>query len=138
MPPVWNCDGLVCRLTMFTPWTMTRFSSRSTFRTSPCLPLSRPVVTITRSPFLIFSFVAISQHLGRQADDLHEFPAAQLARHRTEDAGADRLALLVDQHRGVLIELDRGAVGPVQLLGRADDDGAMDVALLHAAARDRL
>ena len=34
---------------------MTRFSAGMTFRTSPFLPLSRPVSITTWSPFLIFN-----------------------------------------------------------------------------------
>src|SRR4029079_810222 len=35
------------------------------------------------------------------------------------------------------VEADHGAVGTADVLGRTDDDGAVDVALLHAAARRR-
>src|SRR3712207_7808774 len=37
-----------------------------------------------------------------------------------------------------LVETDHRAVGAAQILGRAHDNGLHDVALLHAAARDRL
>ena len=57
---------------------------------------------------------------------------------RPEDAGADRLALRVDQHRGVAVEADQRAVGPAHALGGAHHDGLHHLALLHAAARDRL
>src|SRR6201991_1160249 len=103
---------------MWTPCTIRRFSSRSTFRTSPVLPLSRPGITTTLSPFLIFSFVAIlpnpsrSEHFRCQRDDLHDLLRTELAGHRAEDAGADRLALLVDQHGRIAVEADRAAVGP--------------------------
>src|SRR6185437_3794278 len=137
MPPCWPGDWRVCRFTMLTPCTMTRSSATSTRSTSPLLPLSRPVRTTTLSPFLILSF-AISEHLGRQRHDLHELARAQLARDRPEDARADRLALLGDQHRGVAVEADRAAVRPADLLGRAHDHRLMHVALLDAAARDRL
>src|SRR6185503_8445289 len=62
----------------------------------------------------------------------------QLAGNRPEDAGADRLALAADQHRGVAIKADRAAVRTMDLLGGADNDRAVHVALLDAAARDRL
>src|SRR6516164_6325188 len=111
MPPGLAAVWRVCRFTMCTPWTMTRFSSRSTRRTSPFLPRSRPVMTTTLSPFLILSFVAMMrlprfplEHFGCQGDDLHELLRPQLARHGPEDAGPDRLALLVDQHGGVAVE----------------------------------
>src|SRR6266852_3586920 len=134
--------GRVWRLTMLTPWTRTRLSFGRTRRTSPVLPLSLPAMTTTLSPFLIFSLtISIdpgSQHFGRERDDLHELAGAQLARHRSEDARADRLALLVDEHRRVAVEADGAAVGAANLLRRAHDHRLMDVALLDAAARDRL
>src|SRR3954466_12034694 len=146
MIPPWACMvWRWWRFTMWTPCTISRFSSRSTFMTSPVLPLSRPVITTTLSPFLIFSFVAISlpnpsrsKHFWCQRDDLHELLRTELAGHRAEDAGPDRLALLVDQHRRIAIEADRAAVGAVDLLGGPDDHRLVHVALLHLAARDRL
>src|SRR5579883_3113933 len=138
MPPVWPGEGRVCRFTTLTPWTTTRSRSRSTRSTSPVLPLSRPVRTTTLSPFLILNFSAISKHLGRQRDDLHEFAGAQLAGDRPEDARADRLALLVDEHGGIAVEADGAAVGAADLLGGAHDHRLMHIALLDAPARDRL
>src|SRR5690606_29774520 len=44
MPPGEPWVGRLWRLTMLTPCTITRFSAGRTFRISPCLPLSRPVV----------------------------------------------------------------------------------------------
>src|SRR5947209_19987822 len=49
-------------------------------------------------------------HLRRKRDDLHLLRRAQLAGHRPEDAGPDRLPLLVDQHTGIAVELDRKSV----------------------------
>ena len=60
MPPCSVRLGLVWRLIMFTPETTTRCSFGSTRRTSPTLPLLPPVMTFTRSPFLIFSLVAMA------------------------------------------------------------------------------
>src|SRR6185437_8426304 len=146
MPPGCPMAGRVWRFTMLTPWTRTRLSFGRTRRTSPALPLSLPAMTTTLSPFLIFSLLMSndpgsqrgSQNFGRERDDLHELAGAQLARHRSEDARADRLALLVDQHRRVAVEADGAAVGPANLLRRAHDHRLMHVALLDAAARDRL
>src|ERR1700719_1385918 len=123
---------------MLTPWTTTRSTSRSTRNTSPLLPLSRPVTTTTLSPFLILNFTAMSEHLGRQRHDLHELARAQLARHRPEDARADRLALFRDEDRGIAVEADGAAVGAADLLRRAHDHRLVHIALLDAAARDRL
>src|SRR5215469_708277 len=79
-----------------------------------------------------------SEHLGRKRDDLHELARAQFARHRSEDARSDRLALLVDQHRRVAVEADRRAVDAADFLRRAYDHRLMHVAFLDRAARDRL
>src|SRR5947209_451723 len=62
-------------------------------------------------------------------------PRAKLADHRAEDTGADRLLVLVDQHRGVAVEADHRAIRTADVLGGADDHRAVNVALLHAAAR---
>ena len=51
-----------------------------------------------------------SQHLRSERDDLHELLGAQLASDRPEDAGADRLVVLVDQHGRVRVEPDVAAV----------------------------
>src|SRR5207248_777872 len=106
MPPGSPMRGLVCRRAMWTPWTMARASAGKTRSTLPCLPLSRPLMTTTLSSFLIFSFGIGSQDLGSERDDLHEAARPQFARHRTEDAGADRLALAADQHRGIAVDAD--------------------------------
>src|SRR5215472_4343049 len=119
MPPGWPGRGAVWRFTMLTPCTRTRPSVRSTPSTSPLLPLSRPVSTTTLSPFLILNF--ISEHLGCQRHDLHEFPRAQLARHRAENARADRLILRCDQDGGVAVEANGGSVRPADGVGRAHD-----------------
>src|ERR687888_2079334 len=102
--------------------------------TLPRAPLSLPAITWTVSPFLIF----MSEHLRCQRDDLHELLVAQLAADRAEDAGAARLVVVLDEHRGVLVEPDVGAVRTALLLHRADDDGLHHVALLHAGTGDRV
>src|SRR5256885_9078476 len=99
MPPVCPFIGLGrwCFLTRLTPSTTT--CSASTRRsTVPRLPLSRPDSTITSSPFLILCISVFRsvfrsvflQDLGCERDDLHEPLGTQLARHRPEDARADR------------------------------------------------
>src|SRR5579863_4432495 len=113
MPPGSPRRCLVWRRATWTPCTIRRPSVGITRMTWPVRPLSRPLITTTLSPFLIFSFGMGLQHLGGERDDLHEAPRPELARHRAEDAGADRLALPADQHRRVAIEADRAAVGPV-------------------------
>src|SRR5690242_18218291 len=81
---------------------------------------------------------AISEHLRRQGDDLHEVAVAQLAGHGAEDAGAARVVLSVDRHGRVLVEGDVRAVVAAELLARTHDHGRDDLALLDRALRARL
>src|SRR6476661_6505814 len=76
------------------------------------------------------------QHLRRERDDFHVPLLAQLAGDGPEDTGGPRLARVGDQHRGVLVEPDVGAVLAAGLLGRPHDHRLGHVALLHLAARD--
>src|SRR5262249_48106981 len=113
------------------------------------LPRSLPVITSTlsffRSGVASRLMVAIPgqpgraalQDLRRERDDLHELPLAQLARHGTEDAGPDRLALIVDEDRRVAIEADVAAVAAALLLDGPHDDRLHDLALLDVAFRRR-
>src|SRR4051812_15701240 len=141
MPPVvparppW-LTTLVCRLMRLTPSTITRCSSRSTWMTLPSAPLSLPAITLTVSPFLIFTL--ISEHLRRERNDLHEPLLAQLAAHGAEDARATGFPVGLEDHRCVLVEADVGTVGTTALLDGAHDHGLDDVALLDVAARDRV
>src|SRR5690606_36931092 len=72
----------------------------------------------------------------RQRDDAHELLAAQLAGDRAKHTGADRLQLVVQQHRGVAVEADHGPVLPPYALARAHDNRVVDLAFLDAAARN--
>ena len=95
-----------------------RAGARMTRSTLPRLPASLPASTTTVSPLRISgTFVARtgavarpSQHLRRERDDLHVVAVAELARDRAEDAGAARVALVVDEHGRVLVEADVAAV----------------------------
>src|SRR5215467_13380152 len=58
MPPASVRPGLVWRLMTLTPCTTTRCSAGRTRSTSPTLPLLRPAMTFTRSPFRIFMTTA--------------------------------------------------------------------------------
>src|SRR5690242_16620021 len=92
---------------------------------------SLPESTSTESPVLILSFVAmVLENLGCERDDLHEIALAQLACNGPEDARAPRVALVVDDHRRVLVERDVRAVVTVMLLRRAHHDGRHHLALL--------
>src|SRR5690554_433959 len=124
---------LVWRFMRCTPSTTTRSRSTSTSSTRPCLPLSRPAMTTTRSPFLIR---AMSDHLRSEGDDAHELLVAQLAAHGAEDAGSARLAVTLEDDRGVLVESDVGPVLAAALLRGAHDDRLDDVALLDVATGD--
>src|SRR5262245_21948243 len=152
MPPLMFFPGFgfVCRLIMFTPSMINRFLSGFTLSTRPRLPRSLPVITSTLSFFRIgvakldmtdtcnsefrilnseFPPLLALQNLGRQGDDLHEPPLAQFAGHRSEHARADRLALVVDQHGGIAIEPDVGAVAPALFLDGPDNHGFDDLPL---------
>src|SRR4051794_1855854 len=77
------------------------------------------------------------EHLRSQAHDLHEVLLAQLAGHGPEDARAARVALVVDDHRCVLVERDQRSVVAAERLPRTDDDRLHDLALLDGALRRR-
>src|SRR5918993_1504648 len=124
--------ALACLVAVLTPETMTLSASGRTRWTSPCLPLSLPVITTTVSPFLNF----ISQNLGCQGDDPHEATVTELAAHRAEDARAARGQVVLDEDGRVLVEADVAAVGAPLLLLGAHDDALDDVALLDAGAGD--
>src|SRR6185437_8969255 len=138
MPPGWLiCGlGLVWRLTRLMFCTNTR--SPATRVTSPRWPLALPVITTTWSPFLIRFMADSLQHFRRQRDDLHEALAAQLARDRPEDAGADRLEFVVEQYGRVAVETDQRAIGAAHALGGSHHHGVVHLALLDLAARDRI
>src|SRR5436309_6768048 len=78
----------------------------------------------------------MSDHLRRERDDLHEPLVAQLAPDRPEDAGRARFALVGNEHRGVLVEPDVGAILALGLLGRTDDHRLHHLALLDLAGGD--
>src|SRR3954449_11391866 len=53
-------------------------------------------------------------------------------------AGPSGAAAVTDQHGGVLVEADVGAIRPTTSLGGTDDDGLDDVALLDAGTGQRV
>src|SRR5215210_3768641 len=125
--------GRVCRFCTFTPSTTTRWRTGSTRSTRPVLPRSLPEMTFTLSSLRIFN--ASSEHLRGERDNLHEVAIAQLPGHGPEDARAARVVGGVEQHGGVLVEGDVGAVVAPELLLRAHDDRLDDLALLDRALR---
>src|SRR5437879_5857489 len=78
----------------------------------------------------------MSDDLRRQRHDLHEPFLPQLAAHRPEDARRPRLPLVGDEHGGVLVEADVGAILALGLLGRPHDDRPRHLALLDLAGGD--
>src|SRR5436305_5915489 len=78
----------------------------------------------------------MSDHLRRERHDLHEPLLAQLATHRPEDAPGAGLALIGDEHRGVLVEPDVGAVLAPRLLRGAHDHALHHLALLDLPGGD--
>src|SRR4051812_47072505 len=91
---------------------------------------------MTSSPLrILFMFAFPLQDFGSERHDLHEALGTQFTRHGPEDAGADGLQLVVEQHGGIAVELDQRAVRPANALGGADHDSAIDLALFDAAAR---
>src|SRR4051794_26429648 len=127
MPPCATCTpprrwpALVCRLSRFTPLTTILCWSGRVRRTSPCLPLSLPAMTITGSPGARSSHrrlgcgllrSTVLENLRSERDDLHEVALAQLAGDRSEDTSAAGIVGLGQQHSRVFIEADQRAVGP--------------------------
>src|SRR3954453_17731589 len=132
--------------------------------TRPCLPLSRPVMTLTVS-FLLMSTLCVSifsrfssaglkpdskirpffgtaeavpfplQNLWSQGNDLQKLFLAQLAGHGTEDARSDRLARLIDKHGGVLVEADVRPVPAAGLFRGAHEDALHYCAFFGGAIR---
>src|SRR5207244_1659876 len=163
-PPIrlvfWIGRGFVCRFAMFRFSTITLRSFGRASMTRPCLPRSLPLRMWTRSPLRTLMFVLISQllaseathqtgqmksaqhfslqHLRSERHDFHEVLFPQLARDRAEDARAARVALVVDDHGGVLVEGNRRPVVASVRLPRADDHRLHDLALLDRALRCRL
>src|SRR2546430_836772 len=105
------CPALLWRLRMLTPLTTILCWSGIVRRTSPCLPLSLPAMTITGSPGarssqrrvvsgLFLSMVL--EDLRGERDDFHEVALAQLARDGPEDPGAARVVGCGEKHGRVL------------------------------------
>src|SRR5215471_3960071 len=136
-PPLMFFEGFgrVARLTNATPSTSTRPFPGITRRTRPVFPRSLPATTRTLSSFFTNSedIALLLEDLGGQGENLHEVLLPQLAGHRAENPGADRLAVVVDQHRRVLIEADAGAVAAPLAFVHAHDDGPHHLPLLDVA-----
>src|SRR5689334_3774570 len=77
------------------------------------------------------------QNFRRQRNNLQKLLFSQLAGHGTKHACPNRLAGLIDQHRGILIKANIGAVPPAMLLALAHDHAFHYRALLGRAIRRR-
>src|SRR5215207_10050688 len=118
---------------------MTRFCSLITSITEPVTPLSLPAMTLTWSPFLMLmepALRAISEHLRCERNDAHELLVAKLTPDGTEDARAARVAVGLEDHGCVLVELDVRAIRTTALLDGAHDDSLDDITLLDVSAGD--
>src|SRR5258706_10129179 len=145
MPPLMFFWGLarVARLMRLPPSTTTRPAAGITRSTLPSAPRSFPARTTTRSPrrtriFPVnvgFFFFMASDDFGRERDDLHELLLPQLPSDRPEYAGADRLLVVVDEDRRVVVEADVASVPAPLLADRPDDDRLHDLPLLHGIGR---
>src|SRR5690348_4852962 len=143
--PPRRCPALVWRLSRLTPLTTILCWSGRVRRTSPCLPLSLPAMTITGSPaasssqrrldWVLFFSMSSLQDLRRERDDLHEVALAELAGDRSEDTSPARVVGLGEEHGRVLVEADQRPVGPLVLLVDAHHHGLDDLTLLDLAAR---
>lgn len=104
---------------------------------SDLLPPSFPSSSILLCPPLLpipSQLFFPSHHLQmhrRQTQNLTPLLAPQLLADDAAQATADGLAALVDQHAGVVVELDHAAVRARVLLRGAHDDGVPDVAAAH-------
>src|SRR3990172_3952886 len=138
-PPARTCRW--CFLRRLAPCTTTRLSSGRVRRTSPRIPLSRPLMTSTVSPFLIFtSFPPLRrlQDFRRQRNNLGEPSLAQLARHGPKDTRPLRVDPIgVQDDGGVVVETNVGAVLAAILLGDAHDHRLNDLALVDGAVGPR-
>lgn len=71
----------------------------------------------------------------RHTENSAPFLFPQLLTHDAVDARADRVASLVDQDAGVVVELDAAAVSPGDLLPRPYDHGVSDITALDLGTR---
>src|SRR5438105_3431491 len=118
---------------MLTPVTRARLAFGTTSRTCALLPRSLPLIAMTWSSFLIL-FTEL-YHLWCERHDLHEVALAQLSSNWTKDSRAARVLFVAQDHRGVVVEANVGAISTAVLLGGTDDDGVNDLALLHGRPR---
>src|SRR5688572_1844380 len=116
-----------------------------------CLPLYLPVSTTTRSflrtwvtlaASIFFSVNAFTpivlNNLRRERNNLHKFFLAQFAGNRSKHACADRFAIRLDKHCGILIKADICAVTTAHLFASAHNHRLDYLTLLNRTIRTRL
>src|SRR5690606_17411699 len=116
--------------------------------TVPSEPAKLPRITLTRSPRRTCTLArpeafparlrplcswprAMSNHLRRERNALHEPLLAQRPAHRPADPGRPRLPRVVGDDRRLLVAPDVRSVPTAHLLGRPHHDRLRDIALLH-------
>src|SRR5665213_2105813 len=130
------------------PSTVAQPSFGHTCLTMPRLPFPLPRRRTTVSPLTIFGLAIacrftgtpMLEHLRGQRCDLQEAAVAQLAANGPEHARAARVEFVLvalDDHAGVLVELDHRAVRPPERRAGAHHDCLDDLALLDRRTRDR-
>src|SRR3546814_20680270 len=62
-------------------------------------------------------------------------PATQFTHHWAENTSTNRLVVLSHQNSGIAVEANNRTIGTPHVLGGADDNGAVHIALFHAATR---
>src|SRR3546814_17026579 len=62
-------------------------------------------------------------------------PATQFTHHWAENTSTNGLVVLSHQNSGIAVEANNRTIGTPHVLGGADDNGAVHIALFHAATR---
>src|SRR3546814_21032887 len=62
-------------------------------------------------------------------------PATQFTHHWAENTSTNGLVVLSHQNSGIAVEANNRTIGTPHVLGGADDNGAVHIALFHAAPR---
>src|SRR3546814_6871585 len=62
-------------------------------------------------------------------------PATQFTHHWAENTSTNGLVVLSHQNSGIAVEANNRTIGTPHVLGGADDNGAVHIAIFHAATR---
>src|SRR3989338_7789103 len=96
----------MCFLAILIPSTRALPSFLKTRKTFPGLPLSLPDVAITVSFFFILNILLLSclYYFRSQGYDFHKVPIPELPGNGAEYPGAFRIALEINNHRGIAVK----------------------------------